>query len=84
MSKVKVQIQFVSGEYKDEFRELSEGTPMILGRSRSASFRFSAPDISGKHLELTLLPSGDVAIKNLSSHRRMLTEMRFPKARPSS
>jgi|GEM_PF-1816888 len=69
MSKVKVQIQFVSGEYKDEFRELSEGTPMILGRSRSASFRFSAPDISGKHLELTLLPSGDVAIKNLSSHR---------------
>ncbi|MEI6646091.1 MAG: FHA domain-containing protein [bacterium] len=69
MSKVKVQIQFVSGEYKGEFRELPEGTSMVLGRSRSATFRFSAPDVSGKHLELTLLPSGDVAIKNLSSHR---------------
>ena len=69
MSKVKYQIQFVSGEYKGEFRELPEGMSIILGRSRSASFHFTAPDISGKHLELTLLPSGDVAIKNLSSHR---------------
>ena len=69
MSKVKVQIKFVLGEYKGEFRELPEGTSLVLGRSRSASFRFSAPDISGKHLELTLLPSGDVAIKNLSAHR---------------
>lgn len=69
MSKAKYQIQFVSGECKGEFRELPEGVSVILGRSRSASFHFTAPDISGKHLELTLLPTGDVAIKNLSSHR---------------
>jgi hypothetical protein len=69
MSHVKYQIQFVSGELKGESRELSEEIPAILGRSRSATVRFLAPDISGKHLELTILPSGDVALKNLSLHR---------------
>lgn len=69
MSHVKYQIQFVSGELKGENRELSEEVPVILGRSRSATIRFLAPDISGKHLELTILPSGDVALKNLSLHR---------------
>jgi hypothetical protein len=69
MSKVKYQIQFVSGECKGEIRELPEGLPVLMGRSRSALFRLTTPDISGKHLELTILPSGDVALKNLSSHR---------------
>lgn len=69
MSNVKYQIQFVSGECKGDSQELMEGVPVILGRSRSATLRFTAPDISGKHLELTVLPSGDVALKNLSSHR---------------
>jgi hypothetical protein len=72
MSKVKVQIQFVSGELKGESRELSEEVPAILGRSRSATVHFLAPDISGKHLELNILPSGDVVLKNLSVHRTEL------------
>jgi hypothetical protein len=79
MSKVKYQIQFISGECKGEIRELPEGLPVLVGRSRSALFRLTTPDISGKHLELAILPSGDVALKNLSSHRtdvngKMLTE----------
>jgi hypothetical protein len=72
MSHVKYQIQFVSGELKGENRELSEEVPSILGRSRSATVRFLAPDISGKHLELNILPSGDVVLKNLSLHRTEL------------
>jgi hypothetical protein len=66
------QIHFISGEYKGEARTLSEGAPLLLGRSRSAAIRFLSPDISGKHLELTLLPTGMVALKNLSSHRTEL------------
>ena len=62
-------LHFISGECKGEFRELSEGSPVLLGRSRSATVRFLSPDISGKHLELTLLPTGAVALKNLSVHR---------------
>lgn len=69
MSKVKYQIQFISGECKGDIRELPEGLPVLLGRSRSALVRLTTPDISGKHLELSILPSGDVALKNLSSHR---------------
>jgi hypothetical protein len=66
------QIHFISGECKGEARTLSEGAPLLLGRSRSATIRFLSPDISGKHLELTLLPTGMVALKNLSSHRTEL------------
>jgi len=69
MSKVNHHIQFVAGECKGDSRPLTEGASVILGRSRSATYRFTTPDISGKHLELTILPSGDVALKNLSSHR---------------
>jgi hypothetical protein len=63
------QIHFISGECKGEVRALSEASPILLGRSRSATLRFLSPDISGKHLELTLLPTGMVALKNLSAHR---------------
>jgi FHA domain len=66
------QIHFISGECKGEVRTLSEGAPLLMGRSRSATIRFLSPDISGKHLELTLLPTGMVALKNLSSHRTEL------------
>lgn len=69
MSTVNHHIQFISGECKGDSRPLPEGAPIILGRSRSATYRLTTPDISGKHLELTILPSGDVALKNLSSHR---------------
>lgn len=66
------KIHFVSGEKEGEIRELPEGATTLLGRSRSADLRFSALEISGKHLELTVLPSGDVVLKNLSTHRTML------------
>lgn len=69
MSKLTYQIQFLSGECKGEIRALPEGMPVLLGRSRSAALRLTTPDISGKHLELTILPSGEVALKNLSAHR---------------
>jgi len=63
------QIHFISGECKGEVRALTEEAPILLGRSRSATIRFLSPDISGKHLELTLLPTGAVALKNMSTHR---------------
>ena len=69
MSKVTYQIQFVSGECKGEIRPLPEGMPIVVGRSRSATCRLTTADISGKHLELTILPSGEVTLKNLSVHR---------------
>jgi hypothetical protein len=62
-------IHFISGECKGEVRALTAEAPILLGRSRSATIRFLSPDISGKHLELTLLPTGAVALKNMSSHR---------------
>jgi len=63
------QIHFISGECKGEVRTLTQEAPILLGRSRSATIRFLSPDISGKHLELTLLPTGAVALKNMSTHR---------------
>jgi hypothetical protein len=62
-------IHFISGECKGEVRALTQEDPILLGRSRSATIRFLSPDISGKHLELTLLPTGVVALKNMSTHR---------------
>ena len=55
-------IHFISGECKGEVRALTAEAPILLGRSRSATIRFLSPDISGKHLELTLLPTGAVAL----------------------
>lgn len=43
-------ITFTEGEHRDETVPVS--VALLLGRSREAGVRFSAPDVSGKHLRL--------------------------------
>ncbi|MCR4573903.1 MAG: FHA domain-containing protein [Lentisphaeria bacterium] len=68
---MKYQIRFTQGEIAGKCVPISQDKALTIGRSHSNELKLTAPDVSGRHVVLTLTPNG-VVMDNLSSRVTMV------------
>ena len=64
------RLTFTKGTKINSSSMLNEGNEYILGRGSQCDIRVSEGDVSGRHLQLTVDSSGDLELKNLTTHPR--------------
>lgn len=67
------KIKIISKEHHSEEHNISS-TVLLLGRSHACDIRFSAPDVSGRHIELQLDEFGKPFLRNLSMRRTLIND----------
>ena len=64
------RLTFTKGTKINSSSMLNEGNEYIVGRGSKCDIRVSEGDVSGRHLQLTVDSSGDLELKNLTTHPR--------------